>query len=301
MSVATNHTRKNEYLCRLCQSTNVELIKETNVKTALESDDFKITDGRYGLMLSIFECQECGFMQCLDVPDTTDYYRGLEDTEYESSRKERMNQLRMILKKIIKISGGKTKGLRLLDVGAGSGILLEAAADLGFEAEGVEPSAWLRKAGQAHGCKINADIIPHPQITGPYDVITLIDVVEHVSNPLEMISNAQLLLKSGGILVVVTPDVKSIAARIMGWKWWHYRIAHVGYFSRNQLELIFSRLGLKTIAISRPSWSFSVAYIRARLLRYLPGWLVLKERPWMQNTMFNLNLGDSLMIIARKS
>jgi len=296
MNIANHNS---EYVCRLCKSTNVQLIKETNVKTALESNDFKITDSRYGYMLSIFECKECGFLQCLDVPDTTQYYRALEDTEYESSRKERMNQARMILKKMMKVIGEQTKGLRLLDVGAGSGILLEAAQDLGFDAGGVEPSAWLRKVAHAHGCKIKADVIPHPEISGPYDIVTLIDVVEHVSAPLEMIQNATLLLKPDGIIVIITPDVKSIAARLMGWTWWHYRIAHVGYFSKSNLEFILSSLGFNTISVSRPNWSFSVAYIRDRLLQYLPGWLVLDERQWMHNIRFNLNLRDSLMIIAK--
>lgn len=299
MYIPNDHIQNNEYVCRLCKSKNIKLVKKTNIKTALESKDFKITDGRYGLMLSIFECGKCGFLQCLDVPDTTAYYRELEDTEYESSRKERMNQTRMILRKIMKVVGKETKGLRLLDIGAGSGILLETATDLGFDAEGVEPSAWLRKVGHMHGCRINADVIPHPEILGPYDVITLIDVIEHVSTPIEMIQNATVLLKPGGVIVIVTPDVKSIAARIMGWRWWHYRIAHVGYFSKSNLEFILSNIGFNTISVSRPSWSFSVAYIRDRLLQYLPAWLIMAERQWMHNASFNLNLRDSLMIIAK--
>jgi SAM-dependent methyltransferase len=301
MYTAKDLPKSNEYVCRICKSANVRLIKETNVKTALESKDFQITDDRYGLMLSIFECQDCGFWQCLDVPDTTEYYRTLEDTGYESSRKERMQQARLILKKVMKVMGREAKGLRLLDVGAGSGILLEAASELGFAAEGVEPSAWLRKAGQAHGSKIIADIISHPEVSGPYDVVTLIDVIEHVSAPLEMIRSAALLLKPAGIIVIITPDVQSIAARLMGWKWWHYRIAHIGYFSKSNLELILSNNGFHTLSISRPSWSFSFAYIRDRLLQYLPGWLVPDERQWMHNTRFNLNLRDSLMIIAKLS
>lgn len=301
MNITNEYTKKNEFVCRLCKSNNVKLIKEANIKTTLESKDFKITDGRYGLMLSIFECKECGFMQCLDVPDTTDYYRALEDTEYESSRRERIYQVRRILKKIMgNIKGRQPHGLRLLDIGAGSGILLEAASEIGIDAEGVEPSDWLRRAAHIHGCKIPADVIPHPLICGPYDIITLIDVVEHVAAPFEMIQNAVSLLKSGGVIAIVTPDVKSIAARLMGWNWWHYRIAHVGYFSKSNLAFIFSNLGLKIISISRPSWSFNISYIRDRLLRYLPNWLVLSEKQWMHNTRIRLNFGDSLLVIAKQ-
>ena len=289
-----------KYICRLCGSDGVRMIRETTVSAPLESGDFKITDARYGLMLSVFECRDCGFRQCLDAADTTVYYKTLEDPEYETGRKERMHQSRMILRGIIKIIGGKAGGLRLLDVGAGSGILLEAAAEFGLTAEGVEPSDWLRKTARAHGCVINADILPHPEIRGPYDIITLIDVVEHVSDPVEMVRSAAALLKPGGIAVIATPDVKSAAARLMGWKWWHYRIAHVGYFSRRNLESVCSKAGLKIVSVSRPSWVFSLGYLRDRFETYLPGWLLPAKKPWMNTRTVNLNLFDSLLIVAKR-
>lgn len=266
----------------------------------LESANFRITDSSYGIMLSIFKCSNCGFMQCLDVHDTMQYYRDLEDADYETGRKERIYQSRRILKKIIKSARNNCSGMQLLDIGAGSGILLEAAGELGFHAEGVEPSNWLRNIARSHGCIIKADSIPHPEISGPYDIITIIDVIEHVSDPYEMIENAFSLLRPGGIIAVVTPDVRSLAARIMGWKWWHYRIAHVGYFDKTNLKFLFDKIGIKLVSISRPSWSFSVAYIRDRLVRYIPPSLILKERQWMHRVRINLNLFDSLMFVGRR-
>ncbi len=299
MDALQNQDRTTTYQCRLCQSTSIDLIRETNVTKALESANFKITDSSYGRVLSIFKCRDCGFLQCLDMPDTTDYYRELEDTDYETGRKERIHQSRRILKKIIHTIGNQPRGTRLLDIGAGSGILLEAASELGFDAEGVEPSDWLRRVAQSHGCSIKADVIPHPDISGPYDIVTMIDVIEHIAAPYEMLESALSLLRPGGIIVIVTPDVQSLAARIMGWKWWHYRIAHVGYFNKKNLQFLFDKLGIELLSISRPSWSFSMAYIRERLVRYLPLSLVLSERQWMNRIRINLNLFDSLMFVGR--
>ena len=289
------------YYCRICGSVHIKKIKETTVQTQLESSDFKITDNRYGLMLALFKCLDCGFLQCLDAPEPTGYYKKLEDSEYEANRGERLLQAGKILQEIIKMMNVSPEGLRLLDVGAGCGILLEAATQLGFDAEGVEPSDWLRMIAGRHGCKIKADVIPDPKISGPYDVVTLVDVVEHVSKPFELIQNAASLLKVGGIIVVVTPDVKSLAARIMSWKWWHYRIAHIGYFSKDNIEFICSKLGLKIISLSRPSWFFSFAYLRDRLLKYVPGFFLPAKKPWMEKFTVHLNLRDSLMIIAKRS
>jgi len=300
VSDADDPVSAGRYRCRICKSSNVRRIREGNTETFLQSNDFRITDDRYGLVSSVFECADCGFLQCLDVPDTTAFYRVLEDPEYEAGRKERMHQARMILNKTLKVIGEKPEVLRLLDVGAGSGILLEAALELGFEAEGVEPSDWLRLTARTHGCKIDADVIPHPDIRGPYDIVTLIDVVEHVSDPFEIIKNATVLLRTGGKVVIVTPDAKSVAARIMRWKWWHFRIAHVGYFSKENLNYICMQLGLKVLSISRPSWVFSLAYLRERLQQYLPKWLVPSEKLWMHKVTFGLNLRDSLMIVAER-
>jgi len=299
MNTRPNREHTKEYQCRLCKSANVALIRETNVTRTLESANFRITDSSYGHMLSIFECRDCGFLQCLDAPDTTKYYRSLEDADYETGRNERIYQSRRILEKIKRSMGKEARGMRLLDIGAGSGILLEAASELGFNAEGVEPSDWLRSVAHSHGCTIKADIIPHPDVTGPYDIVTIIDVIEHVSAPYELIEDAIGLLKPGGIIAVVTPDVNSLAARIMGWKWWHYRIAHIGYFTRANLTYLFDKLGIKIVSISRPSWSFSIAYIRDRLVRYVPSSLVLSERQWMNRMRINLNLFDSLMLVGK--
>lgn len=300
MNNTQNQTINNDYSCRICKSKDVKLIKKTNIAKPLRCDDFKITDDRYGVTFSIYECLRCGFLQCLDAPDTTVYYEALEDPEYEFGRNERMHQAKMILDKILKQIGGSAEGVRLLDVGAGSGILLETAKKMGFNAEGVEPSCWLRKVASAHGCNVRADVLPHPDIVGPYGIVTLIDVLEHVKDPLSTLRDSINVLGPRGVAVVVTPDVKSVASRLMGWKWWHYRIAHVGYFNRRNLEDMFAFVGLQIISISRPSWAFSVAYLRERLLRYLPGFMVPRERPWMHNISIKLNLRDSFMIIAQR-
>jgi SAM-dependent methyltransferase len=191
--------------------------------------------------------------------------------------------------------------LRLLDVGAGAGILVEAATGMGIRAEGIEPSQWLQQAAVRHGCRVHAGVLPSPAITPPYDIVTMVDVIEHVEDPRGLLREAALLLAPDGVLAVVTPDAGSLMARLLGWRWWHYRIAHVGYFDRANLHLACAREGLSVAATTRPGWVFSLAYLRERLLNYVPAALVPKERGWMQRVSVPLNLGDSLMVLARRA
>ena len=64
----------------------------------------------------------------------------------------------------------------------------------------------------AHGLKIQAGILPNEAITGPYDVVTLVDVIEHVSDPVDLLVQARAVLASDDRLVI-TPDVTSWLSR----------------------------------------------------------------------------------------
>ena len=62
------------------------------------------------------------------------------------------------------------KAARLLDVGAGSGILVEEALASGFAARGIEPSSPI--AAQ-RGLPVTHGVLPNSELPGPFDVVTL--------------------------------------------------------------------------------------------------------------------------------
>ena len=285
--------------CRICGSDEVALVKPANISSQVQSKDFQITDHHYGVTLAIYRCDKCGFMQCTEVADTVNFYQALEDPEYEAGRSLRLLQAKAILKTVIQTISVLHSGSRLLDIGAGSGILVEAATNMGFDAEGIEPSNWLQALAVKNGCRVHSGVLPHPAVNGPFDAVTIIDVIEHVDDPRALLKSAASLVSQSGVVVIVTPDAGSILARLMGWRWWHYRIAHVGYFTRHNLELACQRGGLRVVATSRPGWVFSMDYLLTRLRNYLPAWLLPRARTWMQRVSIPLNLGDSLMVIAR--
>lgn len=133
--------KKNESYCWVCNSNDMTLVKPSNIKKTLNSSAFAITDSNYGITGQLHQCGQCGFIQCSDLYDVATYYRDLEDEQYELGRKERKIQARHLLELLLPF---RPNG-RLLDIGAGTGILLEQAVLMGFDAEGVEPSSWLQK------------------------------------------------------------------------------------------------------------------------------------------------------------
>lgn len=281
--------------CWVCDSTSMKLVKHTNIRGKIDSESFAITDSKYGVTGALYQCGQCGFLQSSLGAEVLAHYEDLADPSYEENRHERALQARKLLQLVRRY---KEKG-RLLDVGAATGILVEEATRLGYEAEGIEISKWLQQKAQERGLRVQRGVLPSPLLEGPYDVVTLIDVIEHIANPLETLKHIRSILGRDGIIAVVTPDIGAFAARLFGWKWWHCRVAHIGYFNRRTLEYIFNKAGFRPIGMSRPSWYFSADYLIERVNRYLPKMLHVGKPKFTRNITVPLNLRDSLFGIFR--
>ncbi len=110
---------------------------------------------------------------------------------------------------------------RLLDVGCGNGSFLVHMRQLGWEVTGVEPdeeavSAARKKFGLEafHGSLEEAKF---PD--GHFDAITMNHVIEHVIDPEGLLKECCRVLRPGGKLVVVTPNIKSLGRRVFGEYW----------------------------------------------------------------------------------
>jgi 2-polyprenyl-3-methyl-5-hydroxy-6-metoxy-1,4-benzoquinol methylase len=286
-------------VCWVCGGAGLVLRKRSDV-ASVTAADFAISDSHYGRTAAIYQCPACGFLQCSDIGDVAAYYRELEDAAYEASRPERCLQARRLLRRLCAALGRDLQGQRLLDVGAGSGPLVEEARALGADCEGVEPSEWLCARAAEHGLDIHHGVLPHPDIRGEFDLVTLVDVIEHVPDPIRLLREVATAARPGGVVVLVTPDVGSVAARLMGWRWWHFRLAHVGYFSAGTIERLCDRAGLQPFHRQRPGWVLPLSYLAERAGRYVPFGAGASPARWMRSVTVPFNLFDSIMLCARR-
>jgi 2-polyprenyl-3-methyl-5-hydroxy-6-metoxy-1,4-benzoquinol methylase len=280
----------------VCGSKEFTLKKKSDVSSNLNSDNFAITNFEYGKTGELQQCKSCGFIQCVDLDEVVKFYEELEDREYENTRKERKLQE----ERLVRFFGKYKKSGKLLDIGSGSGIMVEAALEHGYKAEGIEPSKWLQQNAQNLGLPVHQGIFPHPETPGPFDIITFVDVIEHVTEPGKLLSDIKNALDNDGILVLVTPDVNSFAAKIFGYKWWHYRIAHIGYFNKKNLTQLLQASGYKIIRITRPSWYFTLKYLGIRFLSFFPKFLRFPLPNFLERITIPVNLRDSLLVVAKK-
>ncbi len=292
--------------CRVCGKDHSLPWKQRNLDRPLTSDDFLITDDRYGVTLSLLRCAECGFIYAEDgeIDRLTELYQQLSDPSYEEGEDFRGLQMRWLLQHCRALRGSARS---LLDIGAAAGLLLREARALDFEAEGVEPSESLSASAREAGLAVHQGVLPHEALAGrKFDVVTLIDVIEHVADPVALMKISAEKMAPDGILAVVTPDIGSVAARLFGQRWWHLRLAHVCYFDRASFEVAIARAGLKVVARRRAKWFFEAGYLADRVGQYLPVAglnRVLRRTPLIRSLydlVIPLNLFDSFFYILER-
>lgn len=112
-------------------------------------------------------------------------------------------------------------GGRVLDVGCGNGSVVALMRRNGLDALGLEPSAHAAAlARECYGIEVQVGMLQDAAIAaGSLDAVTLLDVIEHLSDPLGDLRRAHALLKPGGRVYVKTPNAASLQACLFrrGW------------------------------------------------------------------------------------
>jgi 2-polyprenyl-3-methyl-5-hydroxy-6-metoxy-1,4-benzoquinol methylase len=304
---APPETQVQLHRCWVCGSPRTMPWKPRTLVRELTPDDFRITDSNYGITLALRHCRDCDFIFAEDeeARSLTRLYEQLTDPEYEKSQDTRALQMRWLISAALDL---RPEARSLLDIGAGSGLLVAEARRQGLDAIGVEPCrAFVEMARSRNAVEVLPGIFPHPQLAKRhFDLIFLVDVIEHVSNPLQLLRHCAQALNAWGVAVVVTPDIGSITARVVGKRWWHFRLAHVGYFSRRSLAAVTGAAGLIVLKRFRGLWFFRVYYLAERLAQYLPlsglNRLAPRFRPlaWLYQRVLPVNLHDSTVLILGK-
>jgi 2-polyprenyl-3-methyl-5-hydroxy-6-metoxy-1,4-benzoquinol methylase len=285
--------------CPLCQSPQISLfIKGTIIPESISAADFKITDSHYGSRWTFFSCRNCSFVFANPAPAQgaiAQFYTALADEEYSQEDEGRGRNFSTILRRLRPYA---PPGSSLLDVGAASGIFLNLARNAGYRVTGIEPSAALvADAEKLYGLKLFCGTVEQFHCKEKFAVITLLDVLEHMIDPGTFLTVLNGFLAPGGMLVIVTPDIGSLAARIMGGRWWHYRVAHLNFFNRHSLGWLLEKHGFEIALSKRFAWNFSAYYLLTRLLPFLKGKAL--QRP-LKKLHLKLQLSDSWEIYARE-
>ncbi|MEA3016173.1 MAG: 2-polyprenyl-6-hydroxyphenyl methylase / 3-demethylubiquinone-9 3-methyltransferase [Sphingomonadales bacterium] len=109
-------------------------------------------------------------------------------------------------------------GRRAADVGCGAGLLAEPLARLGAEVTGVDAApenvAAARLHAQGQGLEIDYRVGGVETLAGPYDLVTCLEVLEHVADPRPFVAGLGRILADTGLLILSTPN-RTGASRLL--------------------------------------------------------------------------------------
>ncbi len=145
---------------------------------------------------------------------------------------------------------------QVLDVGCGSGEFLHRMHQLGWSVTGVDfGGAAIANAKAKYGFELlHSDLIGAHFQDNSFDAITMHHVIEHVPEPVALLSEAKRVLKPGGRLVVTTPNIQSVGHSLFQDCWRGLEPPrHLQIFSLNSLgncarQAFFKKVEMKSSA-----------------------------------------------------
>ena len=161
---------------------------------------------------------------------------------------------------------GLRPGARVLDVGAGTGRLVEALGRSGYAARGIEPSARSSAIAAAAGRAVSREGIDSHRDEG-LDAVILWHVLEHLDEPRAALEHVHGWLRPGGLLLVGVPNIESAQARIGGAGWLHLDAPrHRTHFSPDGLEALLAAGGFEQLHAHHLVWEHNPAGMWMALL-----------------------------------
>lgn len=278
--------------------------------------------------LHVVQCTHCSMVYTSPIPQelaTGVYYDRIGKPFYCSPDKLESDYSPVRFERELRIFRKYCPSGDVLDVGCSTGAFLyqiRTRWPANYRVLGNDvASAALDYADQKGVPVLRASFLEHDFKGRHFDVITFWAVMEHLAEPEKFLARAVDLLNAGGHLIILVPNWRSLAIRMLGSKYRYIYADHVNYFSSRTLERFGQGISQLEVA-GHGSTHFNPLVLvqdlfkrvdrvpdedRARLLKKTTGY---KQNPWLrpikwvyhltETALGACNLADNIYIVLRK-
>jgi 2-polyprenyl-3-methyl-5-hydroxy-6-metoxy-1,4-benzoquinol methylase len=226
---------------------------------------------------NLHRCSNCGFVQVTNAPSATEleaiyreaYFGHSKYQDQATLRAENQRRLGLLRQYV----GG---GGQVLEAGCGDGSFLYEAKPY-YKMQGFDLAPAGVNLARAKNPDIAQQIWVSPLETldlpnAYFDAICLWDVIEHIWNPRMVADHLLCALKPGGLLLLSTPNIDTVIARLMGKRWaFMTPPEHLSFFSQASIHQLFvNQLQAELVAWSSRGKRANLGFILYKLRRVFP-------------------------------
>jgi SAM-dependent methyltransferase len=223
--------------CNLCGASDVDVIG---------------TRDRTGRPLRTTICRRCGLVWSNPRPASEDvrrYYSAEYRLDYKGRATPSLRQVarsgRGALNRYRVLKPYLHEGARVLDAGAGGGEVVYVLRRLGVDASGLEPDErYARHAREVLGVPVSTGFIQDVEFpAASFDVVTMYHALEHVEDPLAILSRLRSWMTEGGVLLIEVPHVEAACISPSN----RFHVAHLYHFNAQTLNGVAAAAGFDSV------------------------------------------------------
>lgn len=202
--------------------------------------------------LNIVYCLGCSQIYATPYFSDDELARYYEEYRTEDSQREFGRRVTVKGPKILERLA-PVEGKRIIAIGCGSGGILVPLRDAGAAVMGYDIDQKAASFGRSQGLNIQSETLPW----GPFDIVILSHVLEHLRRPDQLLNELRSQLNPKGILYIEVPNVKPSWRGLKP----HLETAHCWYFDRDTMTSLLNRCGYRVVSEPESSVPWAMIFI----------------------------------------
>jgi ubiquinone/menaquinone biosynthesis C-methylase UbiE len=260
-----------------------EIDDATEIGTG-EDFEYRTSTDKFYMM----QCNSCGLVYLNPRPEVSEFeriypsnYHAFDFSEEDFGIVYKIRS-KLEAKRVLSWCKGLNDDAKIIDTGCGDGFhlsLLEKYGNKNWTLEGIDIDKRAAQMAEDKGLKVHVGSIDEINLPkNSYDLAIMVQTIEHVAEPAQVLRAVHRILKPGGKVVVVTDNTESFDFKLFKKSYWggYHFPRHWNLFNRRSLTKLAENTGFEvenlTTQVSPVNWVYS--FHNRFVDRQKPQWLI---------------------------